>query len=123
MSLVGCDMMLGIQWLVTLGSIAWDFRALTMKFTVAENAFLLQGLPAPNLWEETNFSSMREGCHKGLWLHLLDNVVNSSEVEQGPELKALLDFLLICLRNQKGCHLADLMIMLSSSNLVLNQFV
>ena len=28
--LAGCDMVLGIQCLVTLGSITWDFRALTM---------------------------------------------------------------------------------------------
>ena len=28
----GCDMVLGIQWLITLGPILWDFKALTMQF-------------------------------------------------------------------------------------------
>ena len=52
-SLAGCNMVLGIQWLVTLGSIAWDFRALIMEFTITEEIIMLQGLATPNLWEET----------------------------------------------------------------------
>jgi len=28
----GCDMMLGIQWLKSLGPILWDFSALKMEF-------------------------------------------------------------------------------------------
>jgi hypothetical protein len=102
MPLAGCDMVLGIQWLVTLGSIAWDFRALTMEFTMVGNEFLLQGLAAPNLWEETDFSNVRDGCHKGLWLHLSDNVVNSGGVEQGPEFEALLDAFADLFKEPKG---------------------
>lgn len=29
-----CDMVLGIQWLLSLGSILWNFRDLTMEFTL-----------------------------------------------------------------------------------------
>jgi hypothetical protein len=29
----GCDMVLGVNWLSTLGPILWDFIELTMKFT------------------------------------------------------------------------------------------
>lgn len=50
--LAGCDMVLGIQWLVTLGSLTWNFKALTMEFTIAREVILLQGLVAPHLWEE-----------------------------------------------------------------------
>jgi hypothetical protein len=73
-----------------------------MEFTLAGNTFLLQGLAAPNLWKEIEFSSMGEGCHKGLWLHLLDNVVNSGGVEQGLELEALLDFFVDLFEEPKG---------------------
>ena len=51
---------------------------------------MLQGLATPNLWEETKLSRVREGCHKGLWLQLLDNVVDTGLVEHGFELEALL---------------------------------
>lgn len=30
----GCGMVLGIQWLVTLGDIMWNFRKLKMEFSV-----------------------------------------------------------------------------------------
>jgi hypothetical protein len=51
--LAGCDIVLGIQWLVSLGSIIWNFKVLTMEFTIANHTFLLQGLIAPYLWEES----------------------------------------------------------------------
>jgi hypothetical protein len=47
--LAGCDMVLGIQWLITLGSIVWNFKNLTMEFTLANETFQLQGLVAPKL--------------------------------------------------------------------------
>ncbi|XP_068641904.1 uncharacterized protein [Aristolochia californica] len=41
--LAGFDMVLGVKWLQTLGSILWDFAALTMSFVVANNKVTLQG--------------------------------------------------------------------------------
>ncbi|KAA3461258.1 Integrase, catalytic core [Gossypium australe] len=32
LSVKGCDLVLGIQWLMSLGSIMWDFATLTMLF-------------------------------------------------------------------------------------------
>ena len=31
-ALGGCDMVLGIQWLSSLGTISWDFKYLHMEF-------------------------------------------------------------------------------------------
>ena len=38
--LAGCDMVLGIQWLVTLGSITWNFKELTIEFRLAEKTIM-----------------------------------------------------------------------------------
>ena len=40
----GCDLVLGVQWLQTLGPITWDFTALTMQFMFLNQWFTLQGL-------------------------------------------------------------------------------
>ena len=39
----GCDMVLGIQWLVELQPILWDFKILRMKFIVDGRKFVLRG--------------------------------------------------------------------------------
>lgn len=37
----GCDMVLGVQWLSTLGPVLWDFKNLQMQFKVAGKEFIL----------------------------------------------------------------------------------
>ncbi|OMO86983.1 Integrase, catalytic core [Corchorus capsularis] len=44
LALKGCDMVLGIEWLVSLGPILWDFSMLTMQFMYDNNWKLLQGI-------------------------------------------------------------------------------
>ncbi|KAL8159020.1 hypothetical protein V2J09_000557 [Rumex salicifolius] len=39
-----CDMVLGVQWLETLGKILWDFKQLTMEFKVGHKRLVLQGI-------------------------------------------------------------------------------
>ena len=41
----GCDMVLGVQWLSTLGPVKWDFKKLTMEFIFKGNSINLQGVP------------------------------------------------------------------------------
>ncbi|XP_017227846.1 uncharacterized protein LOC108203433 [Daucus carota subsp. sativus] len=43
-SLGSCDMVLGIQWLSTLGSIKWDFQKLIMEFKWADQSVKLKGI-------------------------------------------------------------------------------
>lgn len=38
-----CDMVLGVQWLATLGPILWDFSNLRMEFTLNGNKHVLRG--------------------------------------------------------------------------------
>ena len=44
LSLGGCDVVLGTQWLSTLGEIQWNFKLLTMCFCYEDQKALLQGL-------------------------------------------------------------------------------
>lgn len=45
----GCDLVLGIQWLLSLGAITWNFQLLTMKFKHKGHDYLLQGIPPGGL--------------------------------------------------------------------------
>lgn len=40
----GCDVVLGIQWLLTLGSTVWNFAELIMQFKHLGKTCILQGL-------------------------------------------------------------------------------
>lgn len=45
----GCDMVLGVQWLSTLGPVKWDFKKLQMDFVYQGAAIRLQGVPCHKL--------------------------------------------------------------------------
>ena len=45
----GCDVVLGTQWLYTLGLIQWDFQHLTMEFVLDGKPVLLKGLQLAGL--------------------------------------------------------------------------
>ncbi|XP_070053472.1 uncharacterized protein [Nicotiana tomentosiformis] len=43
----GCNMVLGIQWLVPLGDILWNFRKVKMEFTIMGKKVSLRGIQPP----------------------------------------------------------------------------
>lgn len=45
----GCDLVLGIQWLLSLGAITWNFQLLTMKFEYEGHDYLLRGIQPGDL--------------------------------------------------------------------------
>jgi hypothetical protein len=62
--LVCCDLILGIQWLKSLGPILWDFEKLQMEFTANDRKFVLRGAKTPNL-KLINNKSFAQAVHKG----------------------------------------------------------
>ena len=44
-----CDLILGVQWLKTLGSIIWDFTTLTIRFHLDNQQFILHGMIVGNI--------------------------------------------------------------------------
>ncbi|KAF7154741.1 hypothetical protein RHSIM_Rhsim01G0051500 [Rhododendron simsii] len=45
----GCDMVLGVQWLSTLGTVLWDFQNLQMQFSVLGKQLVLQGVTSTDI--------------------------------------------------------------------------
>ncbi|XP_074282563.1 uncharacterized protein LOC141607104 [Silene latifolia] len=45
----GCEMVLGIQWLESLGPVLWDFKQIRMEFTVQKRKHVLRGCQSRTL--------------------------------------------------------------------------
>lgn len=84
----GCNMVLGIQWLVTLGPIMWDFSQLHMEFQQAGNKVVLRGLNHNYIQLINNkqanklLSSSSEATLKCMGTFLLVETVDSEDQEQ-----------------------------------------
>lgn len=60
LSLAGCDIVLGIQWLREWETISWTFKNLGMHFKLRERAMKFQGLIATQLIEEWSLDWMNK---------------------------------------------------------------
>lgn len=59
LQLKGCDMVLGIQWLLSFGSITWNFKSLTMQFALDKGICTLQGIQLGNTQITTAAQAMK----------------------------------------------------------------
>lgn len=74
LTLGGCDIILGVQWLRTLAPILWNFPRLQMESTVWGKSRKLQDMSPPviSLVEGENFGEVYRQNKRGLFIQLID---------------------------------------------------
>lgn len=91
--LEGYDIVLGTQWLRTLGQIMWDFAKLQMSFRIANEEIVLRGesIADDKLVGEVEVNREVRKCKKGMVLQL-SSVQNITMMNQhSPSLQKLLE--------------------------------
>jgi hypothetical protein len=86
LTLAGCNAVLGIQWIRTLGPILWDFTELKMEFLHEGVSCTLLGLKQgpPMSWEEGDSFKLLKNEQRGLLLQLIDQPSSTSTRDQHP---------------------------------------
>ena len=74
----GCDVVLGTQWLTTLGDIQWNFQFLTMEFCHQGHNIKLQGLKQTDSHLINGDQFLKTPIKKGLLVH----ISNTSSLEK-----------------------------------------
>nr|XP_023879731.1 uncharacterized protein LOC111992135 [Quercus suber] len=92
LQLGGCAVVLGTQWLSTLGAIVWDFKLLTMRFAYLGKGVFLKGMQLSTSSFSEADSLFSHGEKKGLLLHI--SAITKSGPEDQPLLPAALSDLL-----------------------------
>jgi hypothetical protein len=91
-SLGGCDMVLGVQWLQTLGPILSDFSLMTMQYSIGGVSTLLQGLSPLELTLEEGgrFLKPDASANKGFLLKLISGSTDHPNPTCPPAIQSLL---------------------------------
>ncbi|XP_063948159.1 uncharacterized protein LOC135152240 [Daucus carota subsp. sativus] len=88
-----CDMVLGIQWLSTLGAVQWDFKKLQMDFILNNELITLKGIPPRKLKViegQPSPKMMQNAAHCCLLqLNKIDSVLSMENKGQQPDFPEL----------------------------------
>jgi hypothetical protein len=89
----GCDVVLGVEWLRTLGPILWDFFSMTMQFGQGSNLTLFKGLNPTGLTMEDghHFLKSSNSENKGFFLQFLTQEVVYDIPNCSVQIRELLD--------------------------------
>ncbi|XP_035548740.1 uncharacterized protein LOC118349222 [Juglans regia] len=91
MELVGCHMVLGIQWLQSLGTITWNFKKLTMRFLGQGQEVMLQGLISSQFIEEGSYNKISNLEKKGVILQMINQEDKEEEQNMSQNMRAVLE--------------------------------
>ncbi|XP_023907750.1 uncharacterized protein LOC112019466 [Quercus suber] len=87
----GCDLVLGTQWLRTLGLIQWDFNLLTMAFQWLGKTVVLKGLRPSHSSLQDASQFFKKPAMKGLLLQITAQLFTAEPTLPVLELESLLE--------------------------------
>ena len=90
LSLGDCDVVLGTQWLCTLGPIKWNFKKLAMEFSLGGKEILFTGLQPSGLTLQEVDQFFKPVIKKGLLLQIISCPTPSTLVQQHGAITELL---------------------------------
>ncbi|XP_026445458.1 uncharacterized protein LOC113346084 [Papaver somniferum] len=89
----GCDVVLGVQWLRTLGPIEWDFARLSMQFTVNGKTVSLLGNNHSSvmIFEQKSMQRLLQHANHGVFIELAALTISLKETSViDPQVQQLL---------------------------------
>ncbi|KAA8515066.1 hypothetical protein F0562_018147 [Nyssa sinensis] len=93
LTLGGCDVVLRVDWLRSLGTIQWNFVDLSMSFLMEGENLCLQGLRLPEkaIEEEHSLSKAALVEGRGIWLQLMEISDSPGGAPVEPAIQAVLN--------------------------------
>ena len=84
LTLMGCDLVLRVQWLRELRPITWDFSKLSMQFSLGVQRVILQGMSAGAIHVASKKQASRMATSSKSSCTLLMTIVSESKGQQQP---------------------------------------